>query len=167
MPAAAERRDKRNAAAVVKPRPAVETRPRSPNPTAMPESLRKAPPLKPTLDPSAKSWIEIAVSQRGPSRNGKAGPRPGQAQGQGPQSRDQAFPGTASLKFLVSCLSWTQLDKNHRKSSTVCQPAKTHEQTESRNTGFVYQLSKVEPFRVCAVSKKTAQTCMSVFLMAV
>ena len=68
----------------------------------MPESLTKAPPLKPTLDPSAKSWIEIAVSQRGPGQNGRAGP--GQDQGQGPQLDDQAFPGTASLGFLVSYL---------------------------------------------------------------
>lgn len=103
VPAAAERKDKRNVAAVVKQRPTVEARPRSPNPTAMPESLTKAPPLKPTLDPSAKSWIEIAVSQRGPSRNGRAGPRPGQDQVQGPQSHDQAFPGTASLGVLMSC----------------------------------------------------------------
>lgn len=45
---------------------AYSKRPRSPNPTAMPESLQTPPPLKPELDPSAKSWIQIAVGQRGP-----------------------------------------------------------------------------------------------------
>lgn len=62
----------------------------------MPESLTKAPPLKPTLDPSAKSWIEIAVSQRGPSRNGRAGHV--QGQGQEAQSHASAVPGTAAQK---------------------------------------------------------------------
>ncbi|KAL3141467.1 hypothetical protein ABBQ32_005030 [Trebouxia sp. C0010 RCD-2024] len=81
-----ERSSNRSTAAAAKPSLPHKARPRSPNPTAMPESLTKAPPLKPTLDPSAKSWIQIAVSQRGPSRNGRTG--------QGAHSQAQTPPGS-------------------------------------------------------------------------
>lgn len=42
----------------------VTSRPRSPNPTHMPEDLNKPPALRPGLSEHAKNWVEIAVSQR-------------------------------------------------------------------------------------------------------
>lgn len=70
----------------------------------MPESLQKPPPLKPELDPSAKSWIQIAVGQRAPkdTRSQASSSSPGQngsiTQGSSKQGRqpqpNQATPGS-------------------------------------------------------------------------
>ena len=55
---------KRAAGTVLMPPRQVARRPRSPNPTHMPEDLNRAPALKPGLPEPAKNWVEIAVSQR-------------------------------------------------------------------------------------------------------
>ena len=68
----------------------------------MPDSLQTPPPLKPQLDPSAKSWIQIAVGQRGPkgSRTQSKAGGPGQngntprAEGSNRQEAKQATPGS-------------------------------------------------------------------------
>lgn len=76
-----------------RPRSPYASRPRSPNPTAMPESLTTTPPLKPSLDPSAKSWIEIAVSQRGPNETRRGQQTEGRSRN-GSQQPKQAIPGS-------------------------------------------------------------------------
>lgn len=70
----------------------------------MPESLQTPPPLKPELDPSAKSWIQIAVGQRGPkdsrtqSKPGGPGQNGNSPRAEGNQSNRQepkeATPGS-------------------------------------------------------------------------
>lgn len=56
--------------------------------------------MKPTLDPSAKSWIEIAVSQRGSGRGSAAGQRAGGTHRAGGQQPQQASPGIALWLLL-------------------------------------------------------------------
>ena len=75
----------------------------------MPESLQKPPHLKPELDPSARSWIQIAVGQRAPKdvRSQADSSSPGQngstAQGSSKQGRqpqsNQATPGSPGSGF--------------------------------------------------------------------
>jgi len=82
-----------------------DKRPRSPNPNAMPESLTTTPPLKPSLDPSAKSWVEIAVSQRGSGEGPRAGQRAEGIARNGAQQKQQAAPGAALDGLLYNCVS--------------------------------------------------------------
>ncbi|DBB10492.1 hypothetical protein WJX82_004355 [Trebouxia sp. C0006] len=71
-----------------------DKRPRSPNPNAMPKSLTTTPPLKPSLDPSAKSWVEIAVSQRGSGGSPRSGQRAEGIARNGSQQKQPAAPGS-------------------------------------------------------------------------
>ncbi|KAA6420009.1 MAG: hypothetical protein FRX49_10031 [Trebouxia sp. A1-2] len=74
--------------------PLYDQRPRSPNPNAMPKSLTTTPPLKPSLDPSAKSWVEIAVSQRGSGGSPRSGQRAEGIARNGAQQKQPAPPGS-------------------------------------------------------------------------
>ncbi|DBA76924.1 hypothetical protein WJX77_000140 [Trebouxia sp. C0004] len=74
--------------------PLHDRRPRSPNPNAMPESLTTTPPLKPSLDPSAKSWVEIAVSQRGSGGSPRSGQRAEGNARNGAQQKQPSAPGS-------------------------------------------------------------------------
>ncbi len=85
--------------------PLHDKRPRSPNPNAMPKSLTTTPPLKPTLDPSAKSWVEIAVSQRGSGGSPRSGQRAEGIARNGSQQKQPAAPGAALDGLLCNCAS--------------------------------------------------------------
>jgi len=82
-----------------------DKRPRSPNPNAMPKSLTTTPPLKPSLDPSAKSWVEIAVSQRGSGGSPRSGQRAEGIARNGAQQKHPAAPGAALDGLLCNCAS--------------------------------------------------------------
>eukprot|EP00891_Asterochloris_glomerata_P007577 jgi/Astpho2/7577/Aster-02483 len=103
---------------VVMPAWQVTSRPRSPNPTHMPEDLNKPPALRPGLSEHAKNWVEIAVSQRsspgglsgtdrqkrsnGASANGASSPPPSAVTSSGAQvlyvdtERDAALNGSGT-----------------------------------------------------------------------
>lgn len=74
--------------------PTYDKRPRSPNPNAMPKSLTATPPLRPSLDPSAKSWVEIAVSQRGSGGSPRSGQRAEGIARNGAQQKQPTAPGS-------------------------------------------------------------------------